>query len=166
MLTREQIDACVAFTAAVQSAGLLGDGGPLLDLDLVAHRSWPPVPVATWSVSATDGQRALYAEILAGWDWTDDGTTAAKRGAAKGRARAILADMTDPTATAARNANRAIFRSLVRTRSTVNQLIDAVNGLPQRAGMSPIPRLTNRTFAQAMLGAAALVDAETDPAGD
>lgn len=166
MLTREQIDACVAFTAALQAAGLFGEGGAVLDLDLLAHQSWPPSPAATWSASATNEQRARYAEILAGWDWTDTGTAAAKKSVAKVRARAILADMADPTATAARNADRALFRSLVQTRNTVNQVIDAVNALPQRVGATPIPRLTNRTFAQAMLGAAALVDAETGPEGD
>lgn len=161
MLTHEQINACVAFTAAVQAAGLLGEGGPLLDLDLLAHESWPPSPVASWALQATDAQRARYAEILAGWDWSPEGTTAERKRAAKAEAKAAFSDAADPARVAARNADRALYRSIVQARNKVNELITWANA--QGASISP---LTNRTFAQAMAAAAALVDAETDPAGD
>ena len=83
------------------------------------------------------------------------------RDAVRARAKTAFADTLDPIATAARNADRSLFRSLKRTREKINEVIAWIN-----ANGGAITPLTNRTFAQAMQGAAVLVDAETDPAGD
>ncbi len=83
------------------------------------------------------------------------------RDAVLARAKTAFADTLDPIATAARNADRALFRSLKQTREKLNEVIAWIN-----ANGGSIGTLTNRSFAQAMQRAAQLVDAETDPAGD
>lgn len=81
--------------------------------------------------------------------------------AAKAEAKRAFASVDNPTRVAARNADRALFRSLVQTRQKINEVIAWIN-----ANGGSITPLANRTFAQAMQGAQALVDAEADPAGD
>jgi hypothetical protein len=83
------------------------------------------------------------------------------RNAVRARAKVAFTDTLDPIATASRNADRALFRSLRQTREKINEVITWIN-----ANGGSISPLTNRSFAQAMQGAAALVDAETDPTGD
>ena len=139
--------------------------GPVVSL------SWAPVDAVPgaavqFTEDATQEQRDAILQVVQGWDWSEAADLAARRATAKRLAKEAFASLDNPARIAARNADRALFRSLIQTRNTVNALIDAVNALPDRAGMTPIPRLTNRTFAQAMAGAAALVDGETDPAAD
>jgi len=156
-LPQWKLDACREFTAAASAAGLLAVAA---EVDLGAS-SWPPSPTARWAPEATQPQRDAFAALVAGWDWTEGGTRAAARLRAKGEAGGAFSDEADPTRVAARNADRALYRSIVQTRNKINELIAWANA--QGASISP---LTKRTFAQAMAGAKALVDAETDPAGD
>lgn len=81
--------------------------------------------------------------------------------AAKVEAKRVFASVDNPTRVAARNADRALFRSLVQTRQKLNEVIAWIN-----ANGGSISPLVNRSFAQAMQGAQVLVDAETDPTGD
>lgn len=137
----------------------------------VVSLSWSPTndqpgAAVQFTEEATQQQRDAIGLVVQNWDWSEAADLAARKAAARQAAKEAFGSTDNPTRVAARNADRALFRSLIQTRNTVNLLIDAVNALPDRAGLPAIPRLTNRTFAQAMAGAAALIDAETGPAAD
>lgn len=87
--------------------------------------------------------------------------TKTSRDMAREKAKEVFHDTLDPIATAARNADRALFRSLKQAREKINELVAWAN-----ANGASITTLTNRSFAQAIAGASALVDAENDPTGD
>lgn len=128
--------------------------------------SWRPAGGAPgvsleFDPSVTPSQRSEAEATVAAWDWGAEADTNARKAAAKARAKTAFADTLDPIATAARNADRALFRSLKQTKEKLNEVIAWIN-----ANGGNISTLTNRSFARAMQGAAQLVDAETDPAGD
>lgn len=156
-LPQWKLDACKEFTAALEAAGLLAVA---LEVDMGAS-DWPPHPTVRWAPGASEGQKDAYDALAAGWDWSEGGTLAAARLRAKAAAKEAFSDEGNPTRVAARNADRALYRSIMQTRQKLNELITWANS--QGASIQP---LANRTFAQAMAAAAQLVDAEQSPTGD
>ena len=134
--------------------------GPVVSL------SWAPVDAlpgaaVQFTADATQEQRDAVTQTVQGWDWSEAAANADKRARAKTQAKDAFASVDNPARIAARNADRALFRSLVQTRQKLNEVIAWIN-----ANGGSITPLVNRSFAQAMQGAQALVDAETDPTGD
>lgn len=156
-LPQWKLDACRDFVAALEAAGLLAAAS---EVD-IGPTFWPPAPTARWLPTATQAQKDAFASLVAGWDWSEGGQAAVRKARAKAEAKDAFADTGDATRVAARNADRALYRSLRETRNKINELVAWANA--NGASISP---LANRTFAQAMAAAAQLVDAEQSPTGD
>lgn len=132
----------------------------------VVSLSWNPTndqPGASvqFTEDATQQQRDAIGLVVQNWDWSEAADLAARKAAAKRAAKEAFSSTDNPARVAARNADRALYRSLIQTRNKINEVIAWIN-----ANGGAITPLANRTFAQAMQAAAALVDAETDPTAD
>lgn len=132
----------------------------------VVSLSWSPAndqpgAAVQFTEDVTQEQRDAILQVVQNWDWSEAADILARRAANKRLAKDAFSSTDNPTRIAARNADRALFRSIIQTRNKINEVIAWIN-----ANGGNIAPLANRTFAQAMAGAQALVDAETDPTAD
>ncbi len=115
----------------------------------------PGAADVTYMDGATQAQRDQGAEVLAGYDWTDEAEHAWETAKQTAAAKAILT-AEEPMPKATRAACFALMLSLQEARAKLNELVAAVN---TAHGTTIEPLVTGSTFAEALTDVAAVLDA-------